>query len=74
MSSDYLFVVQDKNKNIINSTQFSCDFDYAKMLLGILMYQTGVRYGYVLEKVQDILGNISFSRQVYDSVIVHEGE
>lgn len=74
MNDDFLFVVEDKNKKIINTTEFNCSLKEAKMLLNILIYQTGVRYGYVLKKTQDILGNYSFNEQVYDSVIVHEGE
>lgn len=74
MSSDFLFVVQDKNKKVINTTEFNCSLQEAKNILNILMYQTAVRYGYILEKTRDILGNYSFNNQVYDSVIVHEGE
>lgn len=69
----YQFVVEDKYKKVINKTNFTCNFEDAKKLLHVLMYQTGVRYGYMLELSKGLFGT-TLEKKVYDEVIIHEGE
>lgn len=68
MNSKYKIVMYDKHKKIINSTDYFGTMKYAKIIFDILMYQTGVRYGQLLEDVKGVFN------KVHDDIIIHEGE
>lgn len=74
MNRSYQLVVENKNRKVIDTVNFTCDLDTAKKLLHVLMYQTGVRYGYVLQKASGLLKSIISDKKVYEDVIIHEGE
>ena len=66
METKYLYVLRDKNEKIISSDFCISNITYAKNLLDILMYKTGVRTGKLFDA--------STYNIVYESEIYHYGE
>jgi hypothetical protein len=66
MDNTYVYVLRDKNEKIVSTNYCISNITYAKNLLDILMYKTGVRTGKLFDaKTKQI---------VYESEIYHYGE
>jgi len=68
MDTHYKIVMYNKHKQVINTTDYIGSLTSAKTIFSILMYQTGVRYGQIMENIRGMLN------KVHDDVIIHEGE
>ena len=71
----YLILTRDKNNQIISSNEIYCGVESAKILMGMLIYQTGVRTGQLFKREKDRNGNtIGFITLVDEAEIYHYGE
>jgi hypothetical protein len=66
MDNTYLYILKDKNEKVISSNYCISNITYAKNLLDILMYKTGVRTGKLVD--------VATKQIIYESEIYHYGE
>jgi hypothetical protein len=71
----YLIVTKNKHDKVISSTPIFGDIDMAKDLMGMLIYQTGVRTGQLFKREKDKMGRVvGYNILVEEREIYHYGE